>query len=235
MNASLHERLGNLSVSVVCDVLRYAGAPHQCLHHSVRAMAGYDGRRSLVGPAFCVRAEKGGAKPQGKGNLRFEMYRRIQPGAIVVLASGGYRDAVAFGGNVVLGLKMHRCRGVVTDGGFRDRRDMDEMQMPVFASFVTPVSSGGELVTMELECPVTMPGQASEAVVVNPGDIVMGDPDGVVIIPAASLATIVEDAEIFQEMEERTRRDILAGGDVEAAYSGSNRSRHIRPLTPLKR
>lgn len=220
-------RAGRLPAAVVSDVLRHAGAPHQVLHHAIAGIG--PAGRTVVGPAFCVRGERvlgGGAKT----NLRWEMYRRMPPGSVVLMASGGYEDAVVFGENVALALAVRGCRAIVTDGGIRDRAAMRELGMPVYARFVTPLSAGGQWLTTAVDEPVVLPGQSSAFVQVNPGDLIVADGDGVVVVPRHGFATVVEDAEFVVAAEERTRAEIKNGRDPEEAYASAARFGHVRRI-----
>ena len=99
----LTARLERLPAAVISDVLRQLGRPHQVLHHAVARLSADGG--TVAGPAFCVRGERRlGASSPDAPNLRYEMYRRMPAGSVVVVASGGYRDAVVFGENVTVGL-----------------------------------------------------------------------------------------------------------------------------------
>jgi 4-hydroxy-4-methyl-2-oxoglutarate aldolase len=198
-DAALIERLEKLPVAIVSDVLRYAGAPHQVLHHSIQSLGPMSGK-SIAGPVFCVRGERllGGVAPK---NLRPEMFRRMPANSVIVMAAAGYEDAVVLGENIALSLQVRGCKAVVTDGGIRDRDSIAQMNMRVFTRFVSPLSSGQQWVTVELDAPVTVPGQA---------------------------ATVVEDAERVQEIENRTREGLLAGGDPEAVYAALPRFDGVR-------
>jgi 4-hydroxy-4-methyl-2-oxoglutarate aldolase len=227
-NEPLISRLSNLPVAILSDVLRYAGAPHQVLHSSIQAIAPTAGK-SVAGPVFSVRGERllGGSTPE---NLRPEMFRRMPSGSIVVMATDGYQDAVVIGENVALSLHVRGCRAVVTDGGIRDRDAIIKMGMPVFSRFVSPLSSGQQWITVELDATVTLPGQASATVRIEPGDLAVGDGDGVIIIPGRGLQTVVEDAEAVLEIEGLTREKLLAGGDPEAVYASLERFKHVRRI-----
>src|SRR3546814_9317651 len=103
------------------------------------------------------------------------MYRRLRPGSVALLASGGYEDAVVFGENVALALKVRGCAAIVTAGGIRDRDAMQALGIPVYPRFVTPPSAGGQWTTTTLDEPVALPGQSSAFVQVNSGAWAMAD------------------------------------------------------------
>jgi regulator of RNase E activity RraA len=225
----LSQRLGRVPAAVLSDVLRAAGVPHHTLHYSIAQL--YSGK-PVSGPAFCVRGQRvlGGVPAKPGPNTRHEMFRRVREGEIVVIASDGYEDAVVLGENVVIGLQQKGCKGIVTDGGIRDRESIGTLNIPMYARFVTPLSSGKQWAINELQQPISLRGQSSAFVTINPGDMIVGDGDGVVVIPAAGAQSILEDAEVVIEHEERHRSALLAGKDPGEIYTTVNRFTHVRPI-----
>lgn len=223
------QRFTQLSAALVSDVLRAAGAPHQVLHSSIQQLVAGP---TLVGPAFCVRGERvlGGVPKRAGPNPRYEMYRRVAAGDVVVIESGGYEDAVMFGENIAHGFAVRKCAGIVTDGGIRDRRAMDDLHMPVFGSFVTPLSSGGQWSMTELQTPLKLKGQSSSYVTIYPGDIIVADSDGVVVIPLAALDTVLEDTERLFALEQEVSRGLAAGRDPGEVFQSVDRTKHIRRI-----
>jgi 4-hydroxy-4-methyl-2-oxoglutarate aldolase len=225
----LSQRLVRVPVAVVSDVLRAAGVPHHTLHYSIgRLYAG----TTLAGPAFCVRGQRvlGGVPAKAGPNTRHEMFRRVGQGDIVVIASDGYEDAVVLGENVVIGLQQKGCKGIVTDGGIRDRDSIGTLHLPVYARFVTPLSSGKQWSICEIEQPISLRGQSSAFVIVHPGDLIAADGDGVVVIPRAGAQSILEDAEVVIAHEQRHREALLDGKDPGEIYNTVNRFAHVRQI-----
>ncbi|GAA4326912.1 hypothetical protein GCM10023144_10970 [Pigmentiphaga soli] len=220
-------RLSRVSTALISDVLRTAGAPHQVLHHSIQKLVPGP---MVVGPAFCVRGERilGGVPKRSSANPRFEMYRRVQAGAVVVVESGGYEDAVMFGDNIAHGFAVRQCAGIVTDGGIRDREAMAGLGMPVFGRFTTPLSSGGQWLMTELEVPLKLKGQSSSYVTVNPGDFIVADGDGVIVIPEACVQTVAEDAQQLADIEAEIGRRLATGQDPGEVFSAFDRAKHVR-------
>lgn len=227
MQSDLYQRYAKVPTAVISDVLRAAGAPHQVLHHSI-ASVGF--AVPFAAPAFCVKGEKvlGTLKPSD--DRRFEMYRRFPTGAALVLASGGYTGAVVFGENVALSLKVKGCAAIITDGGIRDRDALIDMEMPVYAGFVTPLSSGKQWITTAFETPVAMPGESSSVIIIESGDVMVGDNDGIAIVPRKGALSILEDAEQVIATEGRTRDRILRGDDPEEIYASEPRFKQVRAI-----
>ena len=224
--ADLADRYRAIPVAVLNDVLVKAGRPHQVLSHEIKAL---DGLPAFAGPAFCVRGERKMGGP-GQADLRFEMYRRFRSGSVLVIASGGYRPSGVLGENMTAALKARGCRGVVSDGGYRDRESIAASGVPIRAVFVSPVSSGGNFAYVELDVSVALPGQTASTVLVHAGDMVVSDSDGTIIVPARGLQTILEDTETVMTIEDRTRELILQGEDAERAYKANDRFSHVRAI-----
>jgi regulator of RNase E activity RraA len=218
---------GGLPTTAVFDVLRIGGFPHQVLSSSI-ARLGASGH--LAGPAFCARGETllGGADTKASATTRWEMFRRIYRGSILVVGSGGYDEAVVFGENVIVAARARGCAGVVADGGVRDLDGLKAMDIPIFARFATPVSSAGRWRFVELDAPVTMPGQTSATVIVRPGDILVGDSDGVIVVPAEHAGDVAADSRRLAEIEDGFRPRLASGEDPEEVYAGAQRFAHIR-------
>lgn len=213
--------------TAIFDVLRIGGFPHQALHHAI-ARLGPSGQ--LVGPAFCAIGETLlGTDPDSKGKaVRWEMFRRVEAGGILVVASGGYAEAVVFGENVIVAARARGCAGVVADGGVRDRDGLSALDIPVFARFATPVSSAGRWRFVALQEPAALAGQTTATVTVRPGDIMVGDSDGVIVVPLEHAADVAEDARRLDEIEGSFRPRLARGEDPEQVYAGAQRFAHIR-------
>ncbi len=225
MSENLATRYRSIPVGVLHDVLVNAGQPHQVLSSDIRS---FDGLPPFAGPAFCVRGERKMGK--APADCRFEMYRQFRAGSVLVIASGGYRPTAVLGENMTTALRQRGCTGVIIDGGYRDKQGIAEMGVPVRAMYVTPVASGGNFAFVDVDASVVMPGQSSTTVAVGPGDMIVGDEDGVVVVPARGVQTILEDAEEVIRAESRTRDLILAGRDAEQAYKANDRFSHVRPI-----
>ena len=110
--------------------------------------------------------------------------------------------------------------GVVLDGGTRDveiiKRDSD---FPVYARSVIPASSIGRLETVARDVAVEIGG-----IIVNPGDFIVGDEDGIVAIPAEHVAEIVAFAEEAEALEAEMAKYIAEAGSMRAAVDKFGRA-----------
>lgn len=128
----------------------------------------------------------------------------VGPGAVLVVNGHGVTNRALIGELISERLKKIGAAGVVVDGAIRDVRDIEEMG---FAMFSTAISPAGPFKNgpFRLNVPVAIGG-----VVVAPGDIVVGDDDGVAVIPAADAARILEAAEAKHASETAIRASIVA-------------------------
>lgn len=111
-----------------------------------------------------------------------------KPGDIIVIDGAGYTDRALVGGMMLAYAEMRHLGGFVVNGAVRDMDDIRASSLPVFAKAVTPLGPYREG-PGEINVPVVCGGQ-----VVMPGDILVGDADGVVVIPRKDACELLEAA-----------------------------------------
>jgi 4-hydroxy-4-methyl-2-oxoglutarate aldolase len=228
-DSSLYERLRQLPVAVLSDVLSAMGLPDQVLASSIRP---YGLSTVVAGPALCLAGREGpeaSVKP-GASKPVFDMDRHVSEGCIAIIATGGHSVGATIGGNVALSWKLRGCKAVVIDGGVRDLAEFREFALPVFASFATPMATKGLWSFSDVNVPITLPGQTGVQVGIAPGDAIHADADGVIVIPAAHFEQAVRDAEIFESMEKSIQRDLRSGEDREVIYKRYDKLGHIKSV-----
>jgi 4-hydroxy-4-methyl-2-oxoglutarate aldolase len=201
----LVNRLGRLPIANVSDAMAKAGV----LHHEVKPL--WPGLR-VAGPAFTCSAIDLTVK-----KLALSL---VQPGDVFVLAAGGVRDYACMGELASNILRWRGAAGAVVDGAVRDLAGIREAGMPVFARAVTPRNYHYPfgLPHGSVNLPVVCAG-----VTVRPGDIVVADDDGVVIVPQDIAGEVASAAEAIFAGETQRRQGILAGKAPFAALEGELR------------
>ena len=186
-------------------VERFRGAPTSFIVDAMNGTGALDWRikplvgRSLVGVALTCDCGP-------IDNLAFlAALAECRPGDVLVVATGGYVGA-AVTGDLLLGVARNRgAAGFVTDGLVRDLDDLETLGLPVFAIGVTPNSPqrrGPGSVGLPVVC-----GGVSIAT----GDVVVGDRDGVVVVPRARIADTLDNLERVKAMEAATLERVRAG------------------------
>ena len=124
---------------------------------------------------------------------------------MIVANCSGFYEAGYWGDLMSLGAKTKGIAGLVIDGCVRDADDIEAMGFPVFSRglYILGTSNHGDGTLNE---PIIMGDW-----VVNPGDIIVGDRDGVVVIPQNRVEEAIEKAILREEKEENVRRELRKG------------------------
>jgi len=223
----LVRRLNKHASETISDVLDVMGLPEQVLAAAIRPIA--PGLR-LAGPAFCVRGQAIDAVHSAV-SIQHEVDRQLSPGCVVVMASGGYTGSALIGGNIAASYRRHGCAGLVLDGAVRDPQEVRSF-LPAFATHVTPRRPGGRWNVVAYGGPIAMPGQGNGEVIVHPGDLILGDASGVVVIPGAIAGAVLDAADRLVPLEKKVLADIKRGRDREQALKAHNRYGHIKRIVP---
>ncbi len=197
-------RLSALYTGALADVLDRRGLLHQTVPPEIAPLR--PGMR-LAGPAYPVFGRPHpGHEYDTSIRLILDMLGSVPPGHVAVYQTNA-RDSAQLGELSVTSLKSRGCAGVVLDGGCRDVDFILRQDFPVFARYLTPQDSvpRWELVSHG-DVTVTV-GEVEIA----PGDWVVGDWDGIVVVPAVMLDEVLEEAEAKTAVESEIRGAVRGG------------------------
>ncbi|MDE1992706.1 MAG: dimethylmenaquinone methyltransferase [Rhizobiaceae bacterium] len=214
------ERFKKLYTAAVYDIMDEMGLPNQCMDLGIRAL---DRSMRIAGPAFTVKVSAD-VRTDEEYDLEevktFTFFRKMYPGCVVLIAAAGERHSGHWGELMSTGSKSRGATGIVVDGGIRDGNILINMEdWPVFTRYLSPIESRKRTRISGIEVPIAVTGTLTAQIRVDPGDWLFGDMDGVVVIPADKVDAVLQRAEEMITIENRSRNEIRAGGDVADVYA----------------
>jgi 4-hydroxy-4-methyl-2-oxoglutarate aldolase len=204
ISPALLERLSALRSALVSDCLDKLGVRSNALASRIRPL--YPGMR-LSGTAMTVRLVRVDSVPEDhsiwyRGEL--QTIDALQPGDVLVTST--CPEGPFFGELLATAARARDAAGVVIDGASRDVAQIRSLGFPVFVASINPLDSLGRMDVEAMNVPIECGG-----VGVMPGDLVVGDDDGVIVIPRS----LAEDVIVLAEEKSRGEdvvRDALANG-----------------------
>jgi 4-hydroxy-4-methyl-2-oxoglutarate aldolase len=172
----------------------------------------------LAGPAFTVFAVATPSQDEYIHNMRVGMLESMTPGCIQVRSTNHEKRSGQFGEISATAASAHGCVGAVVDGSTRDSNFLIDMGFPTFCRFRNPVEAFGRLMAIDYQVPIIVDGIDGN-LVVNPGDFVFGDNDGVVIVPKELTVQVIERAEAIRARENESRAAFKSGRSVKDVYN----------------
>jgi len=207
---TLTERLEQCYSSAVHDVLRMMGHQNIVLPPAIKAIA--PGTR-VAGPAWTVAGHIDRTKTRHETLLGWCTLLSKAPSGHVVVCQPNNHEIALMGELSAQSLHARGVRGYVVDGGSRDTDLLLEQGFPVFCSFLTPSDIVERWIPDRYGEPVTI-----GTVTISTGDYVLGDGDGVVVIPRAIAEEVITRTEEVVATESDMRRALIGGMDPVAAY-----------------
>lgn len=208
------ELRARLYTPVVSDVLDGLGLMRQAMKPFIRPL---DDQLVLFGRARTGRYVQLDA-PSTSANpyeLEMDLIDSLRPGEVAVLACDGPTDWVAPWGELLsTAARARRSAGCVTDGLVRDIARIRAMKFPVFHGGIGPLDTRNRAEMKEKDTDVIIAG-----VTVSPGDWILGDVDGVVVIPERDADRVFAAALAKIEAEDTTRAELEAGESLRAVFA----------------
>lgn len=203
------DRLGKLFTCVVADVLDKLGYRYQCLEQDIRPIFP---QAKVAGYALTVQAVPSRdiepAKPYLGELLAVDA---LKQGDVLVVSESPW----SFWGELLsTSAKFRGCRGVVLDGPTRDSQAIQEMGFPVFHRGFHPADSLGRMEVVSHNVPISCGG-----VMIHPGDLILGDHDGIVVVPIGVAEKALKLAEEKVSGENLVRKALAGGMTTQEAFA----------------
>lgn len=193
--AATRKKLLALKTALLSDVLGKGGA----MDHDMKCLSG---QCRMAGPAFTLRVHPADILMVGQA------VSLCPPGHVLVIDGQGELNTALWGSIITVAARIKRMEGVVIDGAIRDLEEIRREPFPVFARAVVPNAGGAEYAG-EINVLIQCGGG-----VVHPQDWIVGDEDGVVVIPAGCLKEVLPRAQKLLKVEEEIAQAVRVGADL---------------------
>ncbi|HOI79367.1 MAG TPA: RraA family protein [Petrimonas sp.] len=198
-------RFEKLYTGAVNDVLREFCLLEQALPKRIIPLREY---RSVAGFAFTVKSSPN-VKIQGEMEFRAQMLDEMHKDAFVIWDTSRDEKATLWGGVMTATAKSKKVKAACIDGGIRDTHQILEADFPVFYEYRISNGSLGRCLITHYQVPVKIGD-----VIVKPGDVILGDIDGVLVVPRNIAFDILLRAEEIKENEKRIFEWVREGQSV---------------------
>lgn len=218
-------KLKAVSTATICTALFKRGLRNQMIQGAVPLDPG---KPNMVGEAFTLRymPAREDRNPvsvfQNRAHPQRKAVEECPPGAVFVIDSRKDPRAASAGSILVTRLQVRGVAGVVTDGGFRDAAEIAKLDMPSF--HVRP--SAPTNLTVHEAIDINVPIGCGDAPVF-PGDVVVGDADGCVVIPAELADEIADEAVEMTAFEDFVTEKVREGRSILGLYPATDEQTKI--------
>ncbi len=199
-----------LNAAVISDILDRLGAREQAMRADIRPV--YQGA-IVVGRAYTVLSADIFQVIDDPYKREIEAVDSLKSNDIMVVCTNRSTRTCFWGELLSTAARARGARGIVIDGYTRDVAQIIAMQFPTFAAGMSVVDSAGRSIVVDHGCPVNCGD-----VLVNTGDIVFGDIDGVVVIPKELEEEVIPLALKKVDKENLTRNELLKGAMLKDVY-----------------
>ena len=208
----LFEHVQNhLYTAVLSDALDEMGIREQAMREYIRPLSPDYVLTGWARTVLCMDLHHISADPY---KLEIEAVDSLLPGEIAVVSTGHSLRNAPWGELLSTAAMARGARGAVIDGFVRDVKKIFSLGFPVFATGVKPVDSRGRGEVVDYNVPVECAG-----VVVNPGDLIVADYDGIVCVPAHAVQEAVRLATDKVTRENDSRKELMSGAYLRDVYA----------------
>jgi regulator of RNase E activity RraA len=219
------EKLKTVSTATLCTALYKRGLRNQFIQ-DVRPLNPDLG--NMVGEAFTLRyiPAREDLNPisvfQDRAHPQRKAVEECPPGAVMVIDSRKDARAASAGGILVSRLMKRGVAGVVTDGGFRDSPEIAQLDIPAYHNRPSAPTNLTHHQALDINVPI-----GCGDVPVWPGDVVVGDGEGVVVIPAHLADEIASEAVEMTAFEDFVQEEVLKGRSILGLYPPTDEQSNI--------
>jgi len=207
----MHSSFGALldaGTAVISDIFDTMRQMPLVLDNQIFPITGENCR--FAGPAYTITGET--YYWEGGGDRsKLEAIDHMPEGVVALWAGTDIRGVCCFGDLLASAMKARGVAGAVVDGGVRDTAFIKGMRLPVLARYRTPAQAIGRWRVTARQVPVQVRGALQDWVTVHPGDIVVADEDGAIIVPGGMLDRVAQRVGEWSQKDSRARQDIAKG------------------------
>lgn len=209
----IRERLEALPVAALSQQLRKLGLNNV----SVDGVFPMHPEQKMIGLAKTLRFLPGREdlfKAHGGGhNTQKQAFDEINPGEVLVIEARGEKGSGTLGDILAMRAKVRGAAGIVTDGGVRDYQATFDTDIPVFSRGAHPAVLGRKHFPWDIDVTIACGGAT-----IQPGDVIVGDSDGVIVIPPSYLIDTIEGAEAGEIMDAWILERVAKGEKVQGLF-----------------
>jgi 4-hydroxy-4-methyl-2-oxoglutarate aldolase len=195
----LIEELSHFDAATVHE----ASAGRGALESSIKPV---DPKSRLCGPAVTV------AGRPGDNLMLHKAIYVAERGDVLVISIGGFTEAGPWGEIMTVAARVRGIAGLVTDGSVRDSIAIQELGFPAFCKGLSIKGTTKDSLGF-INHPVVFGG-----VTVHPGDVILGDADGIVVVSQKDLAEVIEESKLRKEKEEKIKKELQMGKSTLELY-----------------
>ena len=225
MNEQTRAKLKTVSTATLCTALYKRGLKNQFIQ-DVRPLN--PNGANMVGEAFTLRyiPAREDLNPitvfQNRDHPQRVAVEQCPPGAVLMIDSRKDARAASAGSILITRLMVRGAAGVVTDGGFRDSPEIAELAMPAYHNRPSAPTN----LTLHQALDINVPIGCGD-VPVWPGDVVVGDREGVIVIPAAIADEIADEAVDMTAFEDFVMEEVKKGRGIIGLYPATDEQTRV--------
>lgn len=203
LDQKYRKRLEKLSTTNLSDALDKVG-----IRGAVIGIRPLFDKPKVIGSVVTIKITAAGME-KSKHHLGIEAIASAQNGDVIAIDNHGDTQNNCWGEILSCAAKMKGISGVIIDGAARDVDICEELDFPIFARAVVPITARGRIMQEDFDCIIRLGD-----VQVRPDDVLVGDINGVVVIPPERIDEVLTEAEKLMKKEESMKKDILSGLDI---------------------